>query len=258
MKTHAIGIAALVFPIVFSTMAHAQTMRLGEVLVFNVPDLKPDADAKAFESHVANQIASMWTKIAPGIGLSLVRKDRGPHPGRYLLAWSMDSARRQTYTGEFQPDLTPFVGRAGHLFEYQLVAPEKAGALPEVDVLGIHYIKVRPDRRDAFDRFIANTLHPAVANLRPDLRLLYYKPLRGTDAGNYITIFALTRQSRDKYWPKGKDSQDLIDAFQPVQALTDELKTYLVDGSYATGNLAAAVYESREWADWITVAMTAR
>jgi len=80
-------------------------------------------------------------------------------------------------------------------------------------VLGIHYIKVRPDRREAFETFVNDTLHPAVGNLRPDLRLLYYKAVRGPDTGNYITIFALTRESRDRYWPGGSDSDDLRAAF---------------------------------------------
>lgn len=253
MKTKVAAGTVLLLLVGYATTAAGQTMKLGEVLVFNVPDVKADADAKAFESDVLGKVAPAWKTSAPGIELSLARKDRGPHPGRYLLAWAMDAKRRESYQGEFQPDLAAFVSRAGHVLEYHLVAPEKAGVLPDVEILGIHYIKVRPDRRDAFDRFVAATLHPAVANLRPDLRLLYYKPVRGTDAGNYITIFAISRQSRDKYWPKGSDSDDTRSAFGPVQALTDELKTYLVDGTYATGNLAAAVYESREWADWVVV-----
>ena len=60
-------------------------------------------------------------------------------------------------------------------------------------MLGIHYIKVRPERAQAFEQFVGRTLHPAVANLRPDLRLLYYKAVAGPDAGNYIALFALTR-----------------------------------------------------------------
>jgi hypothetical protein len=128
------------------------------------------------------------------------------------------------------------------------------GALPDIDVLGIHYAKVRPDRREAFEKFVREKLHPAVANLRPDLRLLYYKAVRGPDAGNYIAIFALTRESRDKYWPGGSDSDALRAAFKPVQPLAAELLTYLVDGSALTDEkFAARVYESREWTDFVLV-----
>ncbi|MGH9373564.1 MAG: hypothetical protein ACRD15_18755, partial [Vicinamibacterales bacterium] len=90
--------------------------------------------------------------------------------------------------------------------------------------------------------------------LRPDLRLLYYKAVRGPDAGTYITLFALTRASRDKYWPGGSDSDDLRAAFKPVQSLTSELNTYFVEGSALTDpKFAAAVYESREWTDFVLV-----
>jgi hypothetical protein len=93
-----------------------------------------------------------------------------------------------------------------------------------------------------------------VANLRPDLRLLYYKAVGGPDAGNYITLFALTRESRDKYWPGGSDSDDLRTAFKPVQPLTTELSTYLVEGSAQTDpKFAAAVFESRDWTDFVLV-----
>ena len=138
--------------------------------------------------------------------------------------------------------------------EYRLVSPSTAGPLPDVDVLGIHYIKVLPDRRQAFEKFVASTLHPRVGNLRPDLRLLYYKAVSGPQAGSYITIFALTRESRDKYWPGGSDSDDLRVAFEPVRALTKELLTYLVAGSALTDEkFAAAVYESRDWSDFVLV-----
>jgi hypothetical protein len=212
-------------------------MKLRDVLVVDVPALKPDADTKAFETQAIRQA---------GPSGSLFRADRGNRKGQYLLV--------HPATGAFRPDLAAFVNGPGQQVEYRLVSPSTAGPLPDVEILGIHYIKVRPDRSEAFDRFVAEKLHPAVANLRPDLRLLYYKAVQGAEAGTYITIFALSSASRDKYWPKGADSDDVRAAFKPVQPLTDELRTYLVEGSYATGaNMAAAVYESREWTDFVWV-----
>ena len=113
---------------------------------------------------------------------------------------------------------------------------------------------MRPDRAEAFEQFVRQTLHPAVGNLRPDLRILYYKAVQGAQAGTYVALFALTRTSRDKYWPGGADSDELRAAFKPVQGLTKELSTYLVDGSYiADPKFAAAVFESRQWADFVLV-----
>ena len=196
-------------------------MKLGEIIVF-IPfgATRPaDSHAYAFQS------------------------DRGNRKGQYLLAWSGGAK-------DTRPGNVP--GATGEASEYQLLSPGKVGPLPDVDVLGIHYIKVRPDRRDAFEKYVSDTLHPAVGNLRPDLRLLYYKAVRGPDAGSYITIFALTKESRDKYWPGGSDSDELRAAFKPVAAHAKELLTYLVEGSALTDEkFAAAVYESREWADFV-------
>jgi hypothetical protein len=167
--------------------------------------------------------------------------DRGSRKGQYLHA-AAGPAKESGAPGPTTSD-------------YQLVGAKTAGALPDVDVLGIHYLKVRPDRREAFEKFVTATLNPAVANLRPDLRLLYYKAVRGPEAGSYITIFALTRESRDKYWPGGSDSDVLRTAFAPVKTHTKELLTYLVEGSALTDEkFAAAVYESRDWSDFVLVA----
>jgi hypothetical protein len=278
MRGHAAAVAA--FPLLITMLspapAGAQTMKLGQVLVFHEPDVKADADVKAFESQVAGKIAPAWNTNAPGMTLTLVRKDRGNREGRYMMVWTTDTLTRHkgyaseggefpfrqaltTRVGDFRTALAPFVNGPGKYVEYHLVAPEKVPTMPEVDVLGLHYARVRPDRREAFDRFIVEKLHPAVANLRPDLRLLYYRPVRGAEPGDYVTVFALTKASRDKYWPKGADSDDVRAAFSPsVRALTDELRTYLVEGAYATGDLAAAVFESKEWADWVLVSPTAK
>ena len=250
MKRAIHGIIALSLLLALPVGAAAQTLKLGDVLIFHVPDLKPESDVKAFEAHVVNVVAAAAKKKAPGADVTLVRKDRGNHRGQYLLVCAGDAAA----CWQSRPELTPFVTPAGRDIEYRLVAPEKAGALPDVEILGIHYVKVRPDRLEAFDRFVAEKLHSAVGNLRPDLRLLYYKPVRGDEPGNYLTVFALTKASRDKYWPKGSDSADVKAAFGPsVTALTSELSSYLVEGSYATGTLAAAVFESKEWADWVVI-----
>jgi hypothetical protein len=199
--------------------AEAQKMRLGEMLVMVPFDVAPPP-------------------VAEGV---VFQADRGGRKGQYLVVTTR-AAKAGSAPG------------GGPAAEYRLLSPETAGALPDVNVLGIHSIKVRPERAAAFEQFVGRTLHPAVANLRPDLRLLYYKSVAGPDAGNYIALFALTRESRDKYWPGGSDSDDLRKAFKPVQPLTSELSTYLVEGSALTDpKFAAAVFESRTWTDFVLV-----
>ena len=194
-------------------------MRLGEVLTMVPLDAAP----------------------SPGTKGAVFQADRGGRKGQYLV---VTASAANTVS-------MPLEGRTS---EYRLLSPETVGTLPDVDVLGIHYIQVRTDRAEAFEQFVARTLHPAMANLRPDLRLLYYKAVAGPEAGNYITVFALTRESRDRYWPGGSDSDDLRDAFRPVPPLTKELITYLVEGSALTDTkYAAAVFESKTWTDFVLV-----
>jgi hypothetical protein len=267
--------SALVIALLFVAhgIAEGQSIRLGEVLVVHIPEIGAGADTKAFEERVTREVLPAWNNAAPGLTASLVRKDRGPRRGQYMIVWTTDTIERHkayvspsgalpfaealvAKAGDFRAVMAPYVSGPGRYVQYELVAPEAAGApLPEVDVLGLHHARVRPERREAFDGFVNEKVHPAVGNLRPDLRLLYYRPVRGEEAGAYVTVFALTQASRDKYWPKGRDSDVLKAAFAPaITRLATELQGYLVEGTYATGELAAAVFESKEWADWVVVA----
>ena len=82
------------------------------------------------------------------------------------------------------------------------------------------------------------------------MRILYYKDT--ATPGSYLALFALTRASRDKYWPKGADSDELRAAFAPLKPLAEQLRGYLIEGSYlADPKYAAAIFESREWTDFV-------
>ena len=191
--------------------------------------------------EVLHVIAST-SNDAGGGSVYVFQADRGARKGQYL----------HVLTGKAP---SPASSGSAAATQYRLLSPATVGPLPEVDVLGIHYLQVRADRAEDFEKFVGTVLHPAVGNLRPDLRLLYYKAVSGPDAGRYITIFALTRESRDKYWPGGSDSDVLRAAFAPIKVHTKALLTYLVEGSALTDEkFAAAVYESREWSDFVLAA----
>ncbi len=137
-------------------------MRLGEVLTMVPLESAPSAVTRG----------------------AVFQADRGPQ-GQYLVVTS-SAAKAGSASLEGRASSTGSQSRT-------------ASMLPDVDVLGIHYIQVQPNRAEAFEQFVARTLHPAMANLRPDLRLLYYKAVAGPDAARFIALFALTRgRSRDK------------------------------------------------------------
>jgi hypothetical protein len=253
---------------------YAQQMKLGEVLITTAPTLKDGADAKAFEAHVTNQMAPAWKKNVRGAELHLFRADRGAGKGNYLMVWVTDAQKRNTtYLPENNASLFPekaltklgtlakpeatYVSNIGAYTDYVLIGADKAGRLPSVDILGIHYHKVKPGQEAAFESFVRDTIYPAMARLFPDMRLLYYKGVRGKDAGNYIALFAIeTLAARERYWPTNAPETEILkSAFRPLQPIAAQLPLYLVEGTYLTSaNMAAAYFESRTWVDFVHVA----
>jgi hypothetical protein len=225
---------------VFASSAAAQTIKLTpQIGLGTLEQATPDP---AFEARTLVQIDGMKAS-AVGSELFLLRKDRGPHAGRYAALITAPAGAGR--------NIMPFARTFPSVVSYQLIGADKLGPLPTVDVLGVHYVKIQPAKAAAFEKFVADKLNPAVGNLRPDLRFLYYK---GPQSGQYILIIAITRASRDKYWPNGADSEDLKTAFTPaVRALGIELEQFQVAGSWGV-NMAAQVYEAKEWADWVVVA----
>ena len=251
--------------------ARGQKVKLGEVLVINTLDLKPDADPAAFESHVTEKMLPSWDALKEGGETHFFRADRGKDQGSYWMVWSFETedqrdAMRPGGEGSgFSAAAFEKVGKAGALpaeflsdeggfTDYELIGADRIDRLPEVELLGVHYIKVRPDRSDAFDEFVRDTLNPALVGQMRGMDLLYYKGVEGDQKGNYLTVFAIgTHEDREYYWPTGApETEALSEAFAPLKEIAQRLKTYLVPGTFPdvdTG-LAAAIFESIEWTDF--------
>jgi len=145
MKTLIAGVVASLLLSLPAT-AHAQKMKLGQVLILHAPDLKPDADTNAFERVVLRRLAPVWKQRAPGIELHLVQKNRGNVKGRYLLAYSIDTlAHAKDYIsaasesspftgallakiGEVRRELPPFTISEGQYVEYRLVGKDNTAS----------------------------------------------------------------------------------------------------------------------------------
>lgn len=244
----------------------AQTMKLGEVLVVSTPT--PGADAEAFESFVTGEAAPAWKAAAPGLSMHLLRADRGEREGDYLTLWiaetrvNRDATLPDDQMSPFSQELLAKVGdtstylNAGSYTDYELIGASQLGELPSCDILGIHSYQVKPDREAAFEQFVRDTLHPALADKIPGMPLLYFKAVRGEHTGSYVLVFAIaTVADRERYWPTGQPETDALRAaFKPFVAIASDLRSYLIDGSYLTAEGAAApVFESLEWTDFVNV-----
>jgi hypothetical protein len=264
-------LAAGLISFVMAEPVLAQKVTLGDVLVVATPSVKPEIDAGVFEAHMVERYAPSWNVLGDEVETHFFRADRGKGIGSYWMVWSFateearrrslpsprvsgfsDDARRQVGDNGRMP--AAFVADEGGYTDYVLIGADRLAARPAVELLGVHYIQIRPDRAEAFDAFVRDKLHPAVVGKIPGMDLLYYKGVRGANEGRYLLIFAIeTHEARARYWPTGaSETQALKEAFAPLKDLAQELKTYEAEGTYLKedSGAAASIFESLEWTDF--------
>jgi hypothetical protein len=236
----------------------AQQMKMGEMITVSNIELKKDVRADTFQAYFTKEIAPLSNKGGSGVSMYLFKGDRGGRKGEFLLVSRNNLADRKAISHKSpfaDTRLIDFLSKPDSYTGYQLIGADKFDSMRSIGILGIHYIKVKPDRSREFEKFVIEKLHPAVGQLLPDMQLLYYKAVAGENIGTYITIFAIESiPARDKYWPAGAPETELLkQAFRPLNNLTVELGSYLVEGSYLEPKAGAAAYfESKEWTDFVS------
>jgi hypothetical protein len=267
MDTRIKTLILLLVAIVLAQRSLGQGMQMGEVIILTTPVLKNDISPEIFKAYIHEDIVPAWNDRNQKVNFYLFQADRGNQNGQFLLVCGLDKkADRKAVLPGGNPFIeevlstrtsrrpSDFMNNPEIFTEYHLIGSNKIASLPYIGILGIHYIKVQPGRTRDFEKFVADKMHPAVGNILPDMHLLTYKAVDGRPKGNYITIFAIESvAARDRYWPAGKPETELLkNAFIPHQPLAQELKNYLVPGTFleASGG-AAAIFESKEWTDYV-------
>ena len=167
--------------------------------------------------------------------MNLFLADRGDSKGKFLLVTSVIRAAYREALPSGSPfaenvladanvnlkSSADFLSNPNAYTEYSLIGAEHFKSLPVAGILGIHYIKVKPERAADFEKLVIEKLHPAVGQLFPDMQLLYYKAVAGDNKGEYITIFTIKSvAARDKYWPSGApETEALKKGFVPLKKL---------------------------------------
>lgn len=266
MKTTRKQTFLLLIVLAVAGSASSQGIKMGEVIVISSSSLKKNVKPDAFKVFLKEFAANGIKKTKADVSVQLFQADRGDRKGESLLAFSAKTvADRVAFsTGSpFTDEVlsasskrsSDFLENTHTYTEYHLIGADKFRSLPVIDILGIHYIKVKKERAAEFEKFVVEKLHPAIGQVLPDMNLLYYKATAGDHAGTYITIFAITSvAARDKYWPAGApETKILKDAFRPHQGLAKELADYLVEGSYLepSSGGGAAIFESKQWTDFV-------
>ena len=255
-----------------SIPTHAQAIPLGEVVMISTSSLKEEGKPDAYPSYMLEELIPAWNKASSGAAMYLLQADRGDRNGELLTVCvaGRKADRKQlpsgspftdkavaSVTGKLSAQPSAFLHKPEAYTEYQLIGAEQFSTLPAVDLLGIHYIKVKPERAKDFEKLVVEQLHPTVGHLVHDMNLLYYKAVGGENKGSYITIYAIASvAARERFWPTGGQEQDIVkQLFAPHKDLALELSSYLVEDSYLgpESGGGAAYFESLEWTDFVVI-----
>ncbi len=250
--------------LLFVDQSFSQRMKMGEVIVISNSSVNSEVNGEQADEYVSKVNAALGKSI-PESSVYLFKADRGDRKGESLLACSLPKEKnRKTLSKNVFTDkifssgnnsLRDFLSKPEAFTEYRLIGADKLKIRPSISLLGIHYIKVKPERSAEFEKFVVDKLHPTVGNVLPDMQLLYYKAVAGDNTGSYITVFALeSTEARHKYWPEGAPETEVLKAaFRPYNDVAKSLEPYLVEESYLSPESGggAAIYESREWTDFV-------
>ncbi|MFC2126515.1 hypothetical protein ACFLU5_17130 [Bacteroidota bacterium] len=266
------SILILIAAAIFGVSVNAQGIKLGEVVLVSTSSIKTDIDTEAFKSFMMEETGPAWNASLPGTAMYLLQADRGNRNGEFLTVCIAETIkdRKKLHPGSPFTDKTfsmvssnlsgrpsDFLEKPHAYTEYQLIGSDQFTSLPKVEILGIHYIKVKADRDKEFEKLVVNKLHPAVGNLVHDMNLFYYKAVAGKNKGSYITIYAIESvTARERFWPTGGPEQDIVkQLFGPNKELAIELESYLVEDSYLgpESGGGAAYFESLEWTDYVII-----
>jgi hypothetical protein len=258
--------------LVLGFTAGGQGIPLGEAILVSTSPLKENVDPETFRSFMLNELAPAWNSGSQDASMCLLQADRGDRNGEFLTVCVVDKleGRRKlqkgspfsdkavtSVTGERSRRPSAFFEKPDAYTEYQLIGADQFTSLPSVELLGFHYIKVKPERAKDFEKLVIEKLHPAVGHLVRDMNLLYYKAVAGQDKGSYITIFAIESvKARERFWPTGGQEQDIVkELFGPHKDLAQELGSYLVADSFLKPESGggAAIFESLEWTDYVLI-----
>jgi len=258
--------------LVFGFTAGGQGIPLGETILMSTSPLKENVDPEAFRSFMLTELIPAWNTGSQGATMYLLQADRGDRNGEFLTVCNVDKLEDRkklqkgspfsdkavtAVAGNLSGRPSAFLEKPDAYTEYQLIGVDQFTSLPSVELLGVHYIKVKPERTKDFERLVIEKLHPTVGHLVDDMNLLYYKAVAGQDKGSFITIYAIESvAARERFWPTGGAEQDIVkQLFGPHKDLARELGTFLVEDSYLKPESGggAAYFESLEWTDFAVI-----
>ena len=171
--------------VVFVQTSSGQGMQMGEVIIVTTPELKNDKSGEDLRRFMLDNVAPAWNNGNQRVNFHLFQADRGNMKGKYLVVCNVKEVADRK---ESLPAGSPFkdevmssrsskkpseiLSNPEAFTEYHLLGANKFRSLPDIGILGIHYIKVKKERANDFEKFTIEKMHPAVGTLLPNMHLL--------------------------------------------------------------------------------------
>src|SRR4030095_3114729 len=240
-------LAFLSINLLLVSLVHSQGMKMTETITISKGSPKKELSNTEFKSKATAIISSKDRNT-----YHLFQADRGNAKGQFLLVANKAVSEKTTISDPFGA-FSEIMNDAGSFTTYKLIGENQFGTLPNAGILGLHWIKVKPEKAGEFEKFVVEKLHPKVGHLFPDMQMMYYKAITENNNREYLLIFSIASpEGRDKYWPEGKPETELLKAgFKPLNDLAAALEPFLVSDSYLAvkSGGAASIFESMIWTD---------
>jgi hypothetical protein len=196
------------------------TVQLGQVIALRYHTIDPALHEEA-EAAYAKTLARFFDHHIDGVDLVFMKADRGARPNQYLELWNFETveARDDIFPTEEGPhrrwntlmDLwqeshggvlsEQIIGEVDFMGDFILIGPGEFTAMPEIKLLGIHHMNVKPGSEERFEHYVSQQMNPFARS--GALWHLYFKGDRGPMKGKYIELYAFDPvEARDRYWPE--------------------------------------------------------
>ena len=223
---------------------NAVAQDLPEVIALREIEIHEETNEVVFKNYYTKW-CDVLKENSKGMSGWLMKGDRGKRLGKYIFAYGFDYKDTRDYYFPTEPpaDYKQFyalpqealsklpAGVEGtNTYTDFIVLGYKDIVRPMMgELLGIHYLDVKPRKSADLEKFVVEKFNPSVYNVIPGLNIYFLKGDRGEMEGKYIMMYVFdSYERRNAYVPEpGKPTEEFKEYIEPVLEYFDKLQEFL-------------------------------
>ncbi len=217
---------------------------LPEVMALREIEIHDETNEVIFKNYYTKW-CDVLEENTKGMSGWLMKGDRGARINKYVFAYGFDYKAARDYYFPSEPPadykqfyalpqdalgkLPPGVEGTNTYTDFVVLGYKDIIRPMMGEVIGIHYLEVRPRKNDDLEKFVINEFNAAMHNKVPGLNIYIMKGDRGDMTGKYILVYVIdTIERRNNYFPASGDASDeLKKAFDPLMEVYDKLQSFI-------------------------------